>query len=209
MIRASRIADETESALMRIETMNEVINEQYEQENKDFLELLDWYGGNLNEQKIHDMVLGVYSFIQSSPWPEKWLEEKIEAMKISDDADFAETIWGREILKSCRMELDNAKNMLQRAISLLCSAEGLERYIPVFEEDLANVQRLLDMVSETGKHKNQAHPGMTCMSSQRIFISKASWRAGKNADKKLQKTVKDIRDAVKKVIVEKIGKTHN
>jgi len=199
-----RIADETESALMRIETMNEVINEQYEQENKDFLELLDWYGGNLNEQKIHDMVLGVYSFIQSSPWPEKWLEEKIEAMKISDDADFAETIWGREILKSCRMELDNAENMLQRAISLLCSAEGLERYIPVFEEDLANVQRLLDMVSETGKHKE---PG-TSWDDLYEFLSGFSFprlpRAGKNADEKLQKTVKDIRDAVKKVIVEKI-----
>ena len=107
-----RIADETESHLMRIETINEVVNEQYEQDNKDFLELLDWYGGNLNDQKIHDMVLSIYNFIQSSPWPEQWLKDKIEAMKIDETYDFAKTLWGRVILKSCRMELDSARHML-------------------------------------------------------------------------------------------------
>jgi len=41
-----RIADETESRLMKLEALDEVFEEQYENENEDFFELLECYGGN-------------------------------------------------------------------------------------------------------------------------------------------------------------------
>ena len=71
-----RIADETESTLMKLEALEELFEEQYEkQDNKEFIELLESYGGNRDDQAIMDMVLNLYTFIQSSPWPEKWLRE--------------------------------------------------------------------------------------------------------------------------------------
>ncbi|NLM10207.1 MAG: helicase-exonuclease AddAB subunit AddA [Clostridiaceae bacterium] len=199
-----RIADETESHLMRIETINEVVNEQYEQDNKDFLELLDWYGGNLNDQKIHDMVLSIYNFIQSSPWPEQWLKDKIEAMKIDETYDFAKTLWGRVILKSCRMELDSARHMLLRAIDMLRHAEDLEQYIPVFEEDLSNISRLLNLVTDSEQDKEAD----TSWDVLYDWVHELSFsrlpRAGKNADKQKQEIVKKIRDTVKEIINKKI-----
>jgi len=195
-----RIADETESVLMRIETMNEVINEQYEQESKDFLELLDWYGGNINDQKIQDMVMGIYNFIQSSPWPEKWLKDKISAMNIDEDCDFAGTLWGRAILRSCRMELNSAKNMLARAIDILRTSEDLEQYIPVFEEDLSNVNRLLDTVIKIEQCRESSiswddfHDMIHGMTFSRLP------RAGKNADREKQELIRKIRDSAKDVI---------
>ena len=71
-----RIADETESTLMKLEALDEVFEEQYEKEdNKDFLELLESYGGNRDDQILMDMVFNLYGFIQSSPWPEARLNE--------------------------------------------------------------------------------------------------------------------------------------
>ncbi|MCX7772143.1 MAG: UvrD-helicase domain-containing protein, partial [Clostridia bacterium] len=42
-----RIADETESSLMKLEALNDIFEEQYEKEqNTEFFELLECYGGN-------------------------------------------------------------------------------------------------------------------------------------------------------------------
>lgn len=89
-----RIADETESQLMKLEALSEVFEEQYENENADFFELLECYGGNRDDQALQDMVLNMYGFIQSSPWPEEWLEKMTESMNVPDGTDFGETPWG-------------------------------------------------------------------------------------------------------------------
>ena len=70
-----RIADETESQLMKLEALSEVFDEQYEIGNAEFFELLECYGGNRDDRALQDMVLSLYDFIQSSPWPEEWLEK--------------------------------------------------------------------------------------------------------------------------------------
>lgn len=199
-----RIADETESTLMRLEAINEIITEQYEQDSQEFYELLDWYGGNINDQRIQDMVLSVYNFIQSSPWPEQWLKEQIEAINMNEDCDFTRTLWGRVILKSCRMELSSARNMLLRAIDILRCAEGLEKYIAVFEEDLHNIDSLLEVVAECEQCEScdaswdSLYDMVYGMNFSRLP------RAGKNADKDKQETVKKIRDSVKDIINKKI-----
>ncbi|NLE24929.1 MAG: UvrD-helicase domain-containing protein, partial [Clostridiaceae bacterium] len=75
-----RIADETESLLMKLEALNDIFEEQYEkQDNQEFYELLESYGGNRDDQNLMDIVLDLYSFIQSSPWPKSWLDEMTEA----------------------------------------------------------------------------------------------------------------------------------
>jgi ATP-dependent helicase/nuclease subunit A len=55
-----RVADETESTLMRIEVITEIIAEQYEQDSQEFLTLLNWYGDNRSDQRIQDMVMNLY-----------------------------------------------------------------------------------------------------------------------------------------------------
>ena len=91
-----RIADETESHLMKLEALNDIFEEQYEkQDNKDFYELLESYGSNRDDQQLMDIVLNLYTFIQSSPWPQKWLEEMTEALK-SPKALILHLLYGAE-----------------------------------------------------------------------------------------------------------------
>lgn len=201
---AFRIADETESVLMRIETMNEVINEQYEAGRQDFFELLDWYGGNVSDQGIQETVMDIYNFIQSSPWPEKWLSESIEAFNVKEGTDFAKTLWGRMILKSCRIELENARNMLLRAAELLDNAEDLEQYLAVFREDLSGIELLLRAVNESGQEGNMAASWDDLYEMvQKTEFSRLP-RAGKNPDREKQEAVKKIREQVKNIINKKV-----
>jgi len=45
-----------------------------------------------DDRALQDMVLNLYDFIQSSPWPEEWLEKMTESMNIPDGTDFGKTL---------------------------------------------------------------------------------------------------------------------
>jgi len=208
-----RIADDTECSLMKIEVLTELFEEQYEGENTDFFELLESYGGNRDDQALQEMVLNLYRFIQSSPWPQKWLDEMTENFNIKDGIDFAETIWGEVLLRSIEFELAGLKEMMTRAVETLRIAEGLEKYQSVYLEDLNNIESLLSLVEDNshGSKQSESSP-----SWDRLFNALQSLefstlpRCGKEVDTDKQDYVRKIRDDVKariKKIREKIIQT--
>jgi ATP-dependent helicase/nuclease subunit A len=184
-----RIANETEAALMKLEAANELFDEQYEKEgNSDFFNLLECYGNNRDDQPLQDMVLSLYDFIQSSPWPEKWLDGVTESFSGDGKPDFAETVWGSVLLDSVIQELEGLRDMLAEAVEILNSAPGLEKYKTVFIEDLGSIDRLLRLVPQTWDSYYAAF---------RDYQFSRLPAAGKDADKAKQEYVKRIRDDVK------------
>ena len=196
-----RVADETESTLMRIEVITEIIAEQYEQDSQEFLTLLNWYGDNRSDQRIQDMVMNLYNFVQSDPWPEQWLEEKTQALSLEEDCDFSQTLWGKILIKSCEIELNNASRMIINALDIIRKSEGLEKYLAVFEEDLSNIDDLLaTVVSNVDVHHNNQNKWDGIYEKAISIQFSRLPRVGKNADKEKQEIVKKIRDRVKKTI---------
>ena len=188
-----RITDETEAALMKLEVLQELFEDQYElEENKDFFELLECYGGNRDDQALQEMVLSLYSFIQSSPWPEKWLGEMTESFNVPEGKDFGETPWGRVLISSVRLELCGLKEMMVRAVDILQPASGLEKYLNVYLEDLSGLDALLKVcVQESGTKWDAVYGALQSREFSRLPS------AGKEADREKQEYVKKIRDDVK------------
>ncbi len=191
-----RIADETESSLMKLEALNDVFEEQYEKENnKEFFELLECYGGNRDDQILMDMVLSLYTFIQSSPWPKAWLEDMTGSLNVPEGTDFGQTPWGRVLMDSVRVELEGISDMMTRAVDLVKTGLGLEKYLAVYREDLTNIENLLNIIksqpSTTWDHLYYA--------LQSIEFTRLP-NAAKEVDKEKQELVKIIRDDVKACI---------
>ncbi|ADY57199.1 ATP-dependent helicase/nuclease subunit A [Syntrophobotulus glycolicus DSM 8271] len=196
-----RIANETEAALMKLESLQELFEELYEKETTDenFDELLECYGGNRDDQALQDMVLNLYNFIQSSPWPEKWLQDKTaELLKYAElleytDEDFSETPWGKILLESAEMELENLVEQLNRALEMIKDGTGgLQNYIPVLGEDLSHVEELLALSRSGSGHRWDR------LLAKMQSVQFSRWpSAGKDADKTKQESVKNIRDEVK------------
>lgn len=191
-----RIADETEAMLLKLEVLNELFEEQYEKEdeNKDFFDLLECYGGNRDDQALQDMVLNLYGFVQSSPWPEQWLDDMTERFKAHETDDFGKTPWGRVLLESVLLELEGLKGILSQAIDALNHAAGLDKYLTVFIEDMAN----LDALSVKQGDGSTAAPNWDDLYQrfQGLEFSRLP-TAGKDCDKEKQEYVKVIRDEVK------------
>jgi len=53
---AFRISDDTEGTLMKLETLTELFEEKYDQENKEFILLLDAYGSGKDDKKLQELV---------------------------------------------------------------------------------------------------------------------------------------------------------
>ena len=189
-----RIADETEAALMKLEVLNELFEAQYEQDsaNQDFLELLECYGGNRDDQALQDMVLNLYSFAQSSPWPEKWFAAMTERFNAPAGLDLATTAWGKVLMQSVSLELAGLHDLISRAVEVLDATAGLEKYRTVFLEDLSNLGVLLKVcTTESGSSWDTVFAALQGIEFNRLPA------AGKDADKVKQEYVKKIRDDVK------------
>jgi len=205
-----RILDETEASLMKLETLNELFENIYEDENNEvFFDLLESYGTNRGDERLQEMVLNIYSFIQSYPWPEQWLLEQTESFNPGVTEDFGSTEWGRVILKTVRLRAEGFISMLETACNRLKYAAGLEKYLPLFHEDLDKLSGLLKLL-DTGISNdklNWPREGSSVIWDDIYnYLSGCQFgrlpNCGKEADKQLQEQVKKIRDEVKAFIKE-------
>lgn len=189
-----RITDETEAALMKMEVLGELFEELYEQEgNGCFFSLLECYGGNRDDQALQDMVLGLYNFIQSSPEPGEWLIAMSEHFNQTAQEDFSRTSWGETVLQTVEVELLGLKAMMEKAIRIIRDEPGLDKYLMVYEEDLANIRALEEICSQGGRTNrwDDLFDALDTIAFNRL-------PPVKEADKIKQDYVKEIRDNTKK-----------
>lgn len=213
-----RILDETEATLLKTETLNELFEEIYEEDeekNQDFFELLESFGSNRDDQRIQDMVLTVYSFVQSYPWPQQWLNKQLESYMLAEDSDFAYTLWGKILLETIKLRLEGLQVIMEKACGKLQFAMGLEKYLPVFIDDADKLRTLINKFSIALDNKNKfsreqvetEYNEMSIYSRWdeiHNFISSIEFstlpRSSKDADKEIQEEVKKIRDELKEYI---------
>ena len=139
-----KIADETESTLMKLEALNDVFEKQYEDKNNSaFFDLLDSFGENRGDERLMDMVLELHTFVQSSPWPQEWLKSTVDEFNIAGDIDFGSTKWGKILISSVKIELEGIRNMMLQALEIIKSEYTLENYIDLFNEEINIIEYLL------------------------------------------------------------------
>jgi len=200
-----RVADETESRLIKLEALNDVFEEQYEFENPDFYELLECYGGNRDDQALQDLVLSLYDFVRSIPWPEEWLNRMCDMLNIPGGTDFSQTPWGKVIIHTVKLELEGILAMIGRALNLIDTDSsqhgngisispgfGLDKYYDICIEDYKNISSILEYLKKSSNVKwDDVYSLLEGISFKTLP------RAGKDTGREKRETVKKIRNDVK------------
>ena len=90
-----RIGDTTEIEILKQDVLEDLFEEKYEAEDEDFTKLINTYTSYKDDTPLKELILKIYTYIQSNPFPEKWLKEKIEMFNLSEklEEDFSKTIW--------------------------------------------------------------------------------------------------------------------
>lgn len=137
-----RIGDPTEIEIMKQEAIEKVFEDKYEKNDKNFEKLVALYTPYSDDQPLKDLVLKIYDFIQSKPYPEKWLDESIEKYNIDIDQDFAKTLWGKIILDYAKTLVENYLSNIIKAKNSLENISNLADCYEILCDDIVNLKSI-------------------------------------------------------------------
>ena len=191
-----RIADTTEIDLLKQEVLDDLFEQKYLESNTNFLQLLEIYTSYRSDETLQELVLTLYRFIQSSPFPKKWLQTKLEEFKIQDTIqDFGQTIWGKIILQSVKEEIEESILQLETIETKMKYYIELAKFAQVIAEDKIQLQDILASISSWE---------ITYQKITSLHFTK--WPVDKKVTNDLKEEAKEIRDGIKKRMKEKVSK---
>ena len=193
-----RIADTTEIDLLKQEVLDNLFEQKYIENDKDFLELLETYTGYRGDEPLQELILFIYRFIQSCPFPEKWLQEKIELFNIENIEDFGQTLWGKVILDEIKQELEDCLIKLKSMQKELAKYPECSKFYQVINEDIIQLEITLNQTNSWQE---------TYQAISQIKFSK--WPVDKKIILDIKEEAKEIRDKLKKTIKEKVAELIN
>lgn len=139
-----RIGDTTECNLLKQEAIEEVFEQLYVEQDKEFLNLVESYAEKRGDNNIQDIILGIYNFAMASPDPKEWLEFSANMFNISEDFEFSKSIWSDAILDTVKIEVSGMEVNMRKALDELEGIEELETYLTKFKSDYIKVKLILD-----------------------------------------------------------------
>lgn len=150
-----RLAEESELAILKHETLNRVLEALYENEGEAFFLFADYFSTAKSDYLLQQVILKLYEFLCAHPFPEKWLREKERMYDCMEDV--IHTGWGQVIA-------DYAKNALQFCFelaksSLLAFSERPElgdKLQSLLQLDLKHMEKLCAAVQDTTWDKVRA-----------------------------------------------------
>lgn len=139
-----RIGGEQELRLMQQDVLEELFEAEYERGEKGFLEFADVLGGDeRGDEKLHELVLRLYHYSMSQPFPGDWLRSLPAALRLSEGAGLRDTPWYESIRRELRMGLEGALEEARRALDAL-GMLGAEAYEKTAAADTALLESLLE-----------------------------------------------------------------
>lgn len=176
-----RMADEGELSLIKSDVLTEIMESHFAQNDKDFIDFTDAYATGKNLDNISELILSLYNYSCSNPWPEKWLDLCAQFYDITDVGKYADSKLVKEneefVKNSVRQCIESYEYLLEQCEGL----EGVDKY-RVFLENEKN------MLKENG----------TCASLRNMEFARMP--VVKNADESLKAEIKSIRTTVKDFI---------
>ncbi len=180
-----RIADEIELKILKQETLEEIFEDKYEKHEEDFLELINTYTTYRGDENLKDIVLKIYNYIQSMPYPDKWLNKQIEKFNLEEHIDFSKTGWGKILYENAK---DDILDGILQLRDLRDRAEK-EPEIPKIYVTLSEDVRKLERVYEANNWEElYKHLQEFCFDR---------WSKDKNAPEEIVEELKKKRDLVK------------
>ena len=135
-----RIASEEEVSLLKQEVLEDLFETLYEEENERFAKLVDTYTGYRGDEALKEIVLKIYNFIQSFPFPNEWLEENIAKFEFQDNVDFAETDFGKILLSELEEEIIDGINSLKLYRNKTEKHFEMDKFTSVLNEDIEKLK---------------------------------------------------------------------
>jgi len=187
-----RVGDEAEVNLIKSIVMDELFEDEYNRDdNEDFIDLVNVYGGKTMDGRLDLLVRKIFDFMDSDPFPEDAAKRYVSFFKENVD-DLDETKWVYAARDELKVGLNGAVEGLLKAIKICSKPGGPIKYLDRLNEDLNMIYGLLETI-------NEPFDEMYKIFKQVAFGTLTRITKKDLVDDELKESVKRIReDAVKK-----------
>ncbi|MGS0764416.1 helicase-exonuclease AddAB subunit AddA [Syntrophomonas curvata] len=186
-----RIADSMESDLIKLETLEDVLEAAYEKEIPGFLHLVEAFGSSKSDQNLRELILRTYEFAQCKPYPQQWLQARASDFDLGKE-EFAGCMWVRGLLEQLSIPVQAAGDLLEEALQLCNRPGGPAVYADVLRDDIKMLEELCQTI-------NQGDIFTVYAVFNRINYGRMP-RVGKDVDADLKEQAKGLRDEAKNLI---------
>ena len=143
---AFRIGDEGELKLLKGDVVRELLEERYAAEDPEerarFIEFVEAYATGKSDVGIENLILKLYEFAVSYPYPKRWLTECMEPYRAQTENALEDSPWMRYLIDYVNQTFADLEQELYRMIGICRLPGGPYLYEDAVQADLIQVQEL-------------------------------------------------------------------
>lgn len=189
---AFRMMDEGEGKLMKADVVQKLLEDAYEKADPEFLRFVECYASGKSDEKLEDLILSLYEFSMSYPFPKDWLAGCRSVYEETDTQKIQDSAWMEKMWKYSESTLRAARETTEAAIEAASSPDGPYMYLPMLEDDL----RILDELSAERDYDR------ACLLYRQIKFQRISAKKDSAVSDRKREQVKAMRDSVKELVKE-------
>ncbi len=145
-----RILEEGEDKLLRQEALAAVLEEGYDAGEPAFLHCMEYFSTGSRDTAVEGLVLKLYDFAMSTPFPEQWLAERKNDYRVpasaleprADSAAFDALPWVADLLRRTGLVLEGCERKLTGALRMCEEADGPYMYAELLERERDMVRQV-------------------------------------------------------------------
>ena len=142
-----RIGDEGELKLLREDVLGRVLEQNYEEPSEAFSDFVEGYASGRTDAALNEMILQLYEFSRSYPWPEKWLDSFVGAYRIENREELDHAEWLAPLTQNIRFVLKDCEQLLKQALAVTQQDDGPDMYEKAVCSDLEKYESLSKLTS--------------------------------------------------------------
>lgn len=138
---AFRISDDVESALLKIEVLENLFEEKYKIGEPTFLALVEGLGGERDDRNLRELILKINSFLTSLPEPKLWLRQAVAVFQAAITDPELKGLRD-QFMDKIILDLEEAIILEERALTLALLPDGPQEYALTIEEELNTLKKI-------------------------------------------------------------------
>ena len=142
-----RIGDEGELKLLREDVLGRVLEQNYEEPSEAFSDFVEGYASGRTDAALNEMILQLYEFSRSYPWPEKWLDSFVGAYRIETREELDRAEWLAPLTENICFVLKDCEQLLKQALAITQQDDGPDMYEKAVQSDLEKYESLSRLTS--------------------------------------------------------------
>lgn len=140
-----RIGDEGEFKLLRQDVLKKVLEAHYANPSETFSAFMEGYAPGRSDDAVAEMILSLYQFSRSYPWPKQWLDSAKKCYEVSTVEELNQSEWIGSALKNIRLVLADVIVYLEEALKVALNSDGPNMYAKALRSDIELYERAAEL----------------------------------------------------------------